>query len=212
MKISDYLKNAPYGLELYSILHGYVYFEEVFDDVGKRDFIKCHTNSYKTIEFDSEGKLYPSGECVLFPEKNVTWEDEWQIVMSKSPKKTVVKDLNGDYFVFDGDRWFPENPSEPFSTIRFHKFLYEDAEFASEEDSKIFFKNLEENGYYWDNAKQTVVAKNKSMNTIDRLKRLQKEIEGYYKHLENYTYSPYERVKEFSETLKKIIEDSENSN
>lgn len=48
------------------------------------------------------------------------------------------------------------------------------------------------------------------MNNVERLKALQYDIKEYADYLENNTYNPYEKVKDFARRLRDIITDFDN--
>ena len=50
----------------------------------------------------------------------------------------------------------------------------------------------------------------RTMNILEELEQLRDEMQKYTKYLKEETYSPYERVEEFTRRLKKIIDAYEN--
>lgn len=201
--ISEILKNAPAGLKLWSMGHGYCTFYRVFDDVGKRDYIRVFTVRGQKLEFMPDGRLTPEGECLLFPSETKDW-DNWQEILMPQVPGTVIVDSYGDSFLFGGYEWYPKNPNELFSVIRYHKFDYHDARFATKEESEKLIEEIKSNGFVWNEDSRTL-EKLPTMTKLDELKALQKEIEEYGKYLEESTYNPYDKVQHFSRTLKEII-------
>ena len=182
--ISEILKNAPAGLKLWSMGHGYCTFYRVFDDVGKRDYIRVFTVRGQKLEFMPDGRLTPEGECLLFPSETKDW-DNWQKILMPQVPGTVIVDAYGDSFLFGGYEWYPKNPNELFSVIRYHKFDYHDARFATKEESEKLIEELKSNGFVWNEDNRTL-EKLPVMTKLDELKALHK-------------------VQHFSRTLKEII-------
>lgn len=76
--------------------------------------------------------------------------DNLQKISDQIQPGVVVIDKYGDSFVFAHECFFPVNPNEPFSIIRWHKFDYTGARIANDEETKEFFKKLESNGFKFD--------------------------------------------------------------
>ena len=67
----------------------------------------------------------------------------------KVPIGTVIIDDNGCSYIKGEWLLWPSNPSEPFSVIRHHKFLFDGFRNATEEETKAFFDALQTNSYKW---------------------------------------------------------------
>lgn len=161
--IAELLKNAPSGkIELYLTTEGFCTFDCVFDDVGRRNYIRVHTNRiYKKVELNPFGQSSADGHCLLYPNNDksrMTW-DNWQELLMPCCVGSVIIDRFNEPFLITEFYLYPVNPNEPFSIIRFHKFDYTGARFATPEESKKFFKDLYDNGYCFNE-------KTKSVETI----------------------------------------------
>ena len=148
--IAELLKNAPSGFfDLYLTTEGYCLFDCVFDDVGKRNYIRLYNQkTNKSIELDPYGRVIPDGECILFPLKSEKTWDNWQSIIMPSCYGSVIIDKFGESFLVTKDYLYPVNPKEQFSIIRWHKFDYEHARFSTIEESRKFVDEFYDNGYY----------------------------------------------------------------
>lgn len=118
--IAKLLKEAPYGMELYSTLFGNVYLKGVSDNttiaVYDKNKISRYFNKYGQY-FDN----FPDAECQLFPAKGQSWEDYNRIVdllttSSLNPYKFKV----GDWIISkEKDRIYQ------ITDIREEKYFYD---------------------------------------------------------------------------------------
>lgn len=77
--IAKLLKEAPYGMELYSTLFGNVYLKGVSDN----DNISVYDKNKVVRYFNKYGQFFedfPEADCQLFPAKEQSWEDYNRIV------------------------------------------------------------------------------------------------------------------------------------
>lgn len=158
VNIAELLRHAPSDkIELYLTTDGWCTFDCVFDDVGKRDYIRVYTKkTNKKVELNPFGQLSPDGECVLFPMACDTWEN-WQKLLMPECVGSVIVDKFNEPFLVTQYYLYPSNPNEPFSVIRFHKFDYEKARFATIEENEKFKKELYDNGFYFTEKTNLVV-------------------------------------------------------
>jgi len=159
--IAELLKNAPSGkIELYLTTEGFCTFDCVFDDVGKRNYIRVYTNRiYKKVELNPFGQSSSEGHCLLYPNNDksrMTW-DNWQELLMPCCVGSVIIDRFNEPFLITQSCLYPVKPSEPFSIIFFHKFDYTGARFATSEESEKFFKDFYDNGYYFSEKTKLVV-------------------------------------------------------
>ena len=70
--IAEILKDAPKGTKLYSPIFG----ECVLSNVGTTA-IRVNTDiTFDSLTFDEYGKIFPNGECLLFPSKyQKSWDN-----------------------------------------------------------------------------------------------------------------------------------------
>ena len=140
--IAEILKNAPKGLELYSPLFGDVTLNRVKDDDLMDDRIILLSNGHLFLK---DGRYKINGECLLFPSKNhKTWYN-WQSVLFKkgdvvkhSSGCLLVKSWQGGY-LSDGSYTIAPSPQE--------------WGYANQEEREQFLKELESNGYRWNEEK-----------------------------------------------------------
>ena len=53
--------------------------------------------------------------------------------------KVIINDKGWAYVMTEAELLYPDNPSEPFSIIRHHKFPYDGYRMATEEETANFF-------------------------------------------------------------------------
>lgn len=157
--IAEALKNAPKGLKLYSPLLGEVRLEKVSD----HDDTIVVTTKYKSERvFFEDGKYDSNGECLLFPSKDHREWNHWQnILFPKSIGSACVHNITGNKFILGEDgTYFDDNTGNSFH------FLIDDEDsgnyllnsrYATPEETKEFFEELDKNGYEWNG--ETVVRK-----------------------------------------------------
>lgn len=81
INIAEILKDAPYKTKLWSPICGDCYLLGVEKDMDAFEYPITITRNSKDwsmqpLKFTRDGKLYKSGECLLFPTKNCrSWED-----------------------------------------------------------------------------------------------------------------------------------------
>lgn len=156
INIAELLEDCPKGMELYSPIFGKVYLDKVRPHLG----IVVTTDKYKE-EFLYDGRYGMNGECMLFPSKDkTTWEgfhkpfEDGDIVAYGGPhlQICIFKDkkenntLSNCYLMLDvdGDELFLEDG------------MYYVTRFATEEEKKILFDAIKENGYRWNPETKTL--------------------------------------------------------
>lgn len=83
MDLIEILKNCAQGTKLYSPIAGTVKFNKIIESEGLGFYIAVETN-YGRLLFDSEGKTYEDGECLLFPSKE---QRDWSKFKVSSEKE-----------------------------------------------------------------------------------------------------------------------------
>ena len=167
--IAEILKDAPKGLKLYSLIHGEVTLDEV--NTTQEYYPIDIVNKSGTLEsFTKDGKMYydyDDAECVLFPSKeHKSWEN-WQevlfqvgdIIKYKSSKHKEEVNIQTDIYVYDG---YDKSSNEYIGYNIINKneddltyLTINEYEYATPEEREQFFKELNANGYTWnDNTKQ----------------------------------------------------------
>ena len=94
INIAEILKDAPKGTKLYSPIFG----ECVLSNVGTTA-IRVNTDiTFDSLTFDEYGKIFPNGECLLFPSKYQKSWDNFTIKKEDDFKpfdKVVVRETYG---------------------------------------------------------------------------------------------------------------------
>lgn len=171
VNIGEILKDAPRGLKLYSPIFGEVELNCVYDTVGERNAIETFDSRRYLRLFSSNGKFHncPDGKCMLFPsEKHRSWV-EWQKVLFK--RGDVISDGEETYiFRSKGNVNLRITTKEGLNILLFETLSLR---YATTTEREHFFKELENNGYRWDDTIKEMV-KIKSSNpeynsTIDNI-------------------------------------------
>lgn len=134
INIADLLRNAPKGIQLYSRTLGPC----TVDDVSGQGVI-CNNNHGFREFYRTNGKTYSDGEVILFPKKDVSWED-WTVLLEvghivrirrSDSRCDVVKiiRINGNYV---------ETVNKSGSTYR--QLIFRITGWASEEEIAEFNK------------------------------------------------------------------------
>ena len=111
----EILKNAPKGLELYSVIHGNVKFESISNSAN---VIHYRRSDGATCWCDEYGRIYENGECVLFPSKeNKNW-DTWQKILFKPNYFITITGPKYNLTIkVQQYGWKDENKNTRFATI-----------------------------------------------------------------------------------------------
>lgn len=158
LKIAEILKDKPQGTKLYTPISGDVWLVKVEDDefTNKYPIIVSRSKDYgtealNTLAFTAQGQYMNTGECLLFPSKNMR---DWEKFAWK--RGDMLKDGYGTECMFDG---WSEDDYAQFNTIfsistdtNNEQHFYEDEIFNTEDFYKIegvriqsrFIKSLEE--------------------------------------------------------------------
>jgi len=155
INIGEILKDAPRGLKLYSPIFGEVELNCVYDTVGERNTIETFDNRRYLRLFSSNGKFHncPDGECMLFPsEKHRSWV-EWQNVFFKTGDVITNIEWKDTVYIVSDETWFEVTTSN----VSVHSILPKDCRYATSEEKENFFKELENNGYRWDETFKKIV-------------------------------------------------------
>ena len=168
--IAEALKYAPKGLKLYSPIFGEVKFKEIDDDDNYNCIVvddKYNNRrwfyEYGTF-FPSDESNYAEGECLLFPSVNHRCWNNWQnTLFLESIGSVCVDTILDDKFILDyNGTFFSDSTGHPYSAL-----IEEDGDnyllnsrYATPEETKEFFKELDENGDMW-NGKMVVEKEDK---------------------------------------------------
>ena len=138
LNIAEILKDKPVKLKLYSSTFGYIKFNGVHKD--KVYFYSEDTNTHSV---KSNGKMYDSGECIIFPSKEMR---DWSKFAWK--RGDVLTNSSGFKVFFD--KWVNENYTKFLGKIKVlgdsHYYYYDTAYYilASKKEALEFIKSVEE--------------------------------------------------------------------
>lgn len=155
VNIGEILKDAPRGLKLYSPIFGEVELNSVYDTVGERNTIETFDNRRYLRLFSSNGKFHncPDGECMLFPsEKHRSWV-EWQNVLFKTGDVITNIEQKDRVYIISNKIWFEVTTSK----TSVYSISPKDCRYATSEEKEQFFRELENNGYRWDETFKKIV-------------------------------------------------------
>lgn len=149
--IAEILKYAPKGLKLYSPLLGEVRLEKVSD----HDDTIVVTTKYKSERvFFEDGKYDSNGECLLFPSSNHRCWNNWQnTLFLESIGSVCVDTITGYKYILENNgTFFSDGTGSGYSVVieddESNYFL--NSRYATPEETKEFFEELNKNGYKWD--------------------------------------------------------------
>jgi len=156
--IAEALKYAPKGLKLYSPIFGEVKFEKIDEDncVVVRDKYNNLRWFYEYgTYFPSDENNFSEGECLLFPSTNHRCWQHWQnTLFLESIGSVCVDTIMGNKFILDQNgTFFSDGTGSQYSTLidceDSSNYLL-NSRYATPEEAKEFFEELEKNGYKWD--------------------------------------------------------------
>jgi hypothetical protein len=154
--IAEALKYAPKGLKLYTPLFGEVEFDGIEDGMIKI------TGKNASECFYEDGRYYdnyPNSECLLFPSINHRCWNNWQnTLFPESIGFVCVDTITGNKFILDhnGTCFSDYTGSDFIDIIENDSSNYLlNSRYATPEEAKEFFEELNKNGYKWDG--ETVV-------------------------------------------------------
>ena len=136
LNIAEILKNKPIGIKLYSSTFGYIKFNGVHKD--KVYFYSEDTNAHSV---KSNGKMYDSGECIIFPSKEMR---DW----SKFAWKRGDVLINNSGFKVLFDKWANDVYTGFYAKIdRLGNSTYYDTDrytLAPEDEATSYIKIIED--------------------------------------------------------------------
>lgn len=170
INIAELLKDCSKGLELYSTIHGTVYFEGV-RDTGKAVLIDVKTSCNTDVQFYSDGKFntyYPDSEMTLFPSKDVrTWEGFVSPCKFKDGDILYARD-EGKEFIFILKHIFEHGRVYCYLSLKGDDLRIQTVwltnfnpthRLATEEEKQKLFSVIQNNGYRWNAETKTLEKK-----------------------------------------------------
>lgn len=132
---------------MYSTCFGNVRYQKTLDD-GNLEFKKMSNG--ETFSVNVFGQIDYSGECVLFPAKDIKcWEGDWQsIVMPKSVGSVIVAG-DGKTYAISKDCVLAAYPTLVGNDVPKDKFDFKNARYANNVERAEFFEKAAAYGFYW---------------------------------------------------------------
>ena len=152
--IVEALKYAPKGLKLYTPLFGEVEFDEI-----EYGMIRIKGSNVSEC-FYEDGRYYsnfPGSECLLFPSVNHRCWQHWQnTLFLESTGSVCVDTITGYKYILENNgTFFSDGTGSGYSVViendESNYFL--NSRYASPEETKEFFAELDKKGYKWDGKK-----------------------------------------------------------
>lgn len=158
--IAEALKYAPKGLKLYTPLFGEIEFGGI-----ENGMIRI-TGENVSECFYEDGRYYgnfPESECLLFPSTHCrTWQHWQNTLFLESIGSVCIDSMGYKYILENNGTFFSDGIGSGYSVIieddESNYFL--NSRYASPEETKEFFEELDENGYKW-NGKMVVEKEDK---------------------------------------------------
>lgn len=157
--IAEILRYAPKMLELFSPIYGEVHFDYVNEE-GTDIRVKTKLCGGSVATFNANGTFYdlPNSECLLFPSTHCRTWNHWQNTLFLESIGTVcVHNITGIKFILGED-----GPCYNDNTGTSYHYLIDDEDainylldsrYATPEEAKEFFEELDKNGYKWNGEK-----------------------------------------------------------
>ena len=157
INIAKILENAPKGLKLYSSLCGECQYDRLVESLGGYDIYVTTLEDDYTYCFNQDGIYMDGGECLLFPSKEYRSWDNWQKILFKKgdivSAQSVVNYKKNVYLYggYDKDKneFIGYMNDGHLDYLNLNQCIY-----ATPEEKEKFFKELEDNGYRWDENKE----------------------------------------------------------
>ena len=173
MDLTKILKNAPIGIELYSLIHGSLTLhniKEIGSDLRWREII-CKDIYNKCVDFLYNcyySKKYQDGSCILYPSSNNYCWNNWQTILFKKEKSIghVINKIIDDSLPTDEERYIitPNlkcidiyGKEHDLSDIDILNF-----EFSDKLNESLFFSQLNLNGYIYNNTEHKLITVDKN--------------------------------------------------
>ncbi len=158
VNIAEILRYAPKMLELFSPIYGEVYFDYVNEE-GTDIHVKTKLCGGSVATFNANGTFYdlPNSECLLFPSINHRCWNNWQnTLFLESIGSVCVDTITGNKYILDNNgTCFSDYTGSDFIDIIENdsgNYLL-NSRYASPEEAKEFFEELNKNGYKWNGEK-----------------------------------------------------------
>ena len=162
--IAEILRYAPKMLELFSPIYGEVYFDYVNEE-GTDIRVKTKLCGGSVATFNANGTFYdlPNSECLLFPSTHCRTWNHWQnTLFLESIGSICVDTITGYKYILENNgTFFSDGTGSGYSVVIENdesNYLL-NSRYASPEEAKEFFEELEDNGCYWDKENQVVLKK-----------------------------------------------------
>lgn len=156
--VADALRYAPKGLKLYSPIFGEVEFEKIDEDnwIQVRDKYNNLRWFYEYgTYFPSDENNYSEGECLLFPSTHCRTWNHWQnTLFLESIGSVCIHNITGNKFILGKDgTCYDDSTGTSYHHLIDDEYAINyllDCRYATPEEAKEFFEELDKNGYKWD--------------------------------------------------------------
>ena len=168
--IAEILKNAPKGLKLYTPILGEVEFVEVDEEaifgIKVRNVTGCMDY------FEQFGRYCNIGDCCLFPSKDhQSWEGWQEVLIPQCVGRVILNnDYKTQYHLLTEDKVWLVTSIVPVSACYTHEFNFLNPElrFATPEETEECFKELDRQGYKFEEGKVTKKETDKNINFYEK--------------------------------------------
>lgn len=171
INIAELLKDCPQGMELDCTMYDNLYFDKIYDNDYCIYKIECYTivNDIKTaVNFTKFGTFntHTNSKCVIFPKGKTTWEGfippcefkDGDIITYKCEQGLVSMILRKFVnFVEIHFHCALSNNAKGFITDNYIIGEPRYVNHATEEEKQKLLKEIEKNGYYWDEEKKCLL-------------------------------------------------------
>ena len=160
INIAQLLKNCPSGMELDCLMYEDVY----FDYVDELNIIHCyikHETHKASITFNQHGTPNSDikSKCVIYPKSTNTWEG-----FQKPFKDGDILAIDDTVYIYNGVEELSPYKSHYVYVIADKNGLFSintstkkyGTRFATEEEKKVLFKAIKDNGYRWNEETKTL--------------------------------------------------------
>lgn len=182
MNIIEILKKVPLGTKLYSPICG----ECIFENVISNTLFSVVAEGIKYY-FLEDGRYKLEGECCIFPSKDEKDWNKFQIFnnykpgdiiyfVSKSNRKyiNILQDIKNNDLHNYVNLLINNNNNILLVNVYFDIDNIKEIGFATKEEKEILFKEIENNGYKWNEETKTLVKLIKDKFDITTLKPFDK--------------------------------------
>lgn len=194
LNISELLKHRPIGLavKLYSPLIGDCRLKTT-NEIG----VAVESEDGKIYYFHEDGTYFANtGECLLFPTKEKTWENWQDSVFDKGCFITDVTD--DETYFYKGNNYIQSDTAQLE-----HEYSFDTYRFSTTDEISGFLKRLMDNGYKYDAKTNSITTRLQSEPKEDKSVELEINISRGFRHEYKLTKSQFDAVKPILDMITK---------